>query len=103
MHSTSKAEKPIFLSKQSIASKRNQLEIESWSMQAVEDLYNLPFSDLLFKAQQIHRAHFSPNEIQLSTLLSIKTGGCPEDCAYCPQSVHFDTGVEASKLLDIEA
>jgi biotin synthase len=103
MHSTSKAEKPIFLSKQSIASKRNQLEIESWSMQAVEDLFNLPFSDLLFKAQQIHRAHFSPNEIQLSTLLSIKTGGCPEDCAYCPQSVHFDTGVEASKLLDIEA
>jgi biotin synthase len=66
-------------------------------------LFNLPFNDLLYKAQQIHREHFNPNEVQLSTLLSIKTGGCPEDCGYCPQSVHYDTGVEASKMLDVDA
>ena len=76
---------------------------EAWSRQAIEDLFNLPFNDLMFKAQQIHRQHFNPNEVQLSTLLSIKTGGCPEDCGYCPQSVHYDTGVEASKMLDVDA
>jgi len=75
----------------------------TWSLQAIEDLFNLPFNDLLFQAQQVHRQHFNPNEVQLSTLLSIKTGGCPEDCGYCPQSVHFDTGVEASKMLDVQA
>ena len=75
---------------------------EVWSRQSIEDLFNLPFNDLMFKAQQIHREHFNPNEVQLSTLLSIKTGGCPEDCGYCPQSVHYNTGVEASKLLDVE-
>lgn len=75
---------------------------EVWSRQSIEDLFNLPFNDLMFKAQQIHRKHFNPNEVQLSTLLSIKTGGCPEDCGYCPQSVHYNTGVEASKLLDVE-
>jgi biotin synthase len=76
---------------------------EAWSLQSIEDLINLPFGDLLFRAQQVHREHFNPNEVQLSTLLSIKTGGCPEDCAYCPQSVHYETGVEASKLLDVDA
>ena len=76
---------------------------ETWSRQSIEDLFNLPFNDLLYKAQQIHREHFNPNEVQLSTLLSIKTGGCPEDCGYCPQSVHYDTGVEASKMLDVDA
>ena len=75
---------------------------EVWSRQSIEALFNLPFSDLMFQAQQIHREHFNPNEVQLSTLLSIKTGGCPEDCGYCPQSVHYNTGVEASKLLDVE-
>ena len=74
-----------------------------WSVEAVQALFDLPFNDLLFEAQQKHREHFRPNEVQLSTLLSIKTGGCPEDCAYCPQSVHYDTGVEAGKLLDAEA
>ncbi len=76
---------------------------EKWSRQSIEELFNLPFNDLMFKAQQIHREQFNPNEVQLSTLLSIKTGGCPEDCGYCPQSVHYDTGVEASKMLDVDA
>ena len=76
---------------------------ERWSLADIQALFDLPFGDLLFRAQQVHREHFNPNEVQLSTLLSIKTGGCPEDCAYCPQSVHYETGVEASKLLDVEA
>ncbi|MDP3821878.1 MAG: biotin synthase BioB, partial [Burkholderiales bacterium] len=75
---------------------------ERWSVDAVQALFDLPFSDLLFRAQQAHREHFDANEVQLSTLLSIKTGGCPEDCAYCPQSVHYDTGVEASKLMEVD-
>ncbi|MEX8493455.1 biotin synthase BioB [Sphaerotilus sp.] len=74
-----------------------------WSVAQIEALFALPFNDLLWQAQQVHRQHFEANEVQLSTLLSIKTGGCPEDCGYCPQSVHYDTGVEASKLLDIDA
>ncbi|WP_180683299.1 biotin synthase BioB [Tepidicella baoligensis] len=73
-----------------------------WSVAAVEALYELPFMDLLFRAQQVHRAHFDPNEVQLSTLLSIKTGGCAEDCGYCPQSAHFDTGLEASKIMSLD-
>ena len=75
----------------------------AWTLKAIEDLFNLPFNDLLYQAQQVHRTHFNPNEVQLSTLLSIKTGGCPEDCGYCPQSVHHETGVEASKMLDVQA
>jgi len=71
-----------------------------WSREAVEALFDLPFADLVHRAQTLHREHFDPNEVQLSTLLSIKTGGCPEDCGYCPQSVHFDTGLAAGKLLD---
>jgi biotin synthase len=67
------------------------------------DLYALPFTDLLFQAQQVHRQHFNANEVQLSTLLSIKTGGCPEDCGYCPQSASYDTGVDADKLMDVGA
>jgi biotin synthase len=76
---------------------------ETWTLAEIVALFNLPFNDLMFKAQGVHRAHFSANEVQLSSLLSIKTGGCPEDCGYCPQSAHYDTGVEASKLLDVEA
>jgi biotin synthase len=82
--------------------KPSENSVEVWSRQSIEALFNLPFSDLMFQAQQVHREHFNPNEVQLSTLLSIKTGGCPEDCGYCPQSVHYNTGVEASKLLDVE-
>ena len=70
-----------------------------WSVEEVEALFSLPFNDLLFRAQSVHREHFDPNEVQISTLLSIKTGGCPEDCKYCPQSAHFDTGVKAEKLM----
>jgi biotin synthase len=74
-----------------------------WTRAEVGRIFDLSFNDLLFHAQQIHRAHFDPNAVQISTLLSIKTGGCPEDCSYCPQSVHFDTGLEAESLMDIEA
>ncbi|WP_158907387.1 biotin synthase BioB [Burkholderia sp. L27(2015)] len=73
----------------------------AWKVADVIALYDLPFNDLMFRAQQVHREHFDPNLVQLSTLLSIKTGGCPEDCAYCPQSAHHDTGVEADKLMPI--
>jgi biotin synthase len=73
---------------------------ERWSVDAVAALFDLPFNDLVFRAQQVHRAHFDANAVQRSSLLSIKTGGCPEDCAYCPQSVHHDTGVAADKLMD---
>jgi biotin synthase len=72
---------------------------ERWSVDAIEALLNLPFNDLLWQAQQVHRQHFDANEVELATLLSVKTGGCPEDCGYCPQSVHYDTGVKAEKLM----
>ncbi len=73
-----------------------------WPLAAIEALFALPFMDLLFRAQQVHREHFDASAVQLSTLLSIKTGGCPEDCAYCPQSAQFETGVEASKLMPLQ-
>jgi biotin synthase len=69
----------------------------------VRALFALPFPELMFRAQAIHRLHFDPTEVQISTLLSIKTGGCPEDCAYCPQSIHYDTGVTAEKLMSVDA
>ena len=72
-----------------------------WPVADVEALYALPFPELLFRAQQVHSKHFDPTEVQLSTLLSIKTGGCPEDCAYCPQSASYETGVEAGKLMPL--
>ena len=74
----------------------------AWSSAAVMALYALPFMDLVFRAQQTHRAHFDPNGIQLSSLLSIKTGGCPEDCGYCSQSSRYDTGLEAEKLMPLD-
>ena len=70
-----------------------------WSVDEIAELFELPFNDLIFRAQQAHRAHFDANEIQLSTLLSIKTGGCPEDCKYCPQSSRYDTGLEKELLM----
>ena len=73
-----------------------------WSVAAIEALFELPFMELLFRAQQVHREHFDSSEVQLSTLLSIKTGGCSEDCGYCPQSAHHDTEVEADKLMQLE-
>ncbi len=73
-----------------------------WSRDEILALFNLPFSDLMFQAQTVHRAHFNPNEVQVSTLCSIKTGACPEDCAYCPQSARYDTGLEKEKLMAVE-
>lgn len=73
-----------------------------WSRQEVRDLFQLPFMDLVFRAQSIHRQYFDPNRVQMSTLLSIKTGACPEDCKYCPQSGHYNTGLQKEKLLEIE-
>jgi biotin synthase len=74
-----------------------------WTRAEVQALFDLPFPDLIFHAQRIHREHFDPREVQISTLLSIKTGGCPEDCAYCPQSAHHETGVAAGKLMEVAA
>ncbi len=74
----------------------------NWSVEQVKTLFALPFNDLLFQAQSIHRQHFNPNEVQVSTLLSIKTGACPEDCKYCPQSARYQTGLESERLLEVE-
>jgi len=73
--------------------------VSTWTVEEVMELFESPFSDLLFRAQSTHRRHHDPNRVQLSTLLSIKTGACPEDCAYCPQSARYKTGVEAEKLM----
>lgn len=73
-----------------------------WTRQAIEALFALPFNDLLFRAQQVHREHFDPNAVQISTLLSIKTGGCPEDCGYCPQAARYHTGVDNEAMLAVE-
>ena len=74
----------------------------AWTVAEVTALLELPFNDLLFRAQTVHREHFDANAVQLSTLLSIKTGGCEEDCKYCPQSAHFETGLKAEKLLPLQ-
>lgn len=85
---------------------QRSLKIEAgnlrWPRSEVEALFDLPFNDLLFKAQLVHREHFDPNTIQLSSLLSIKTGACPEDCKYCPQSARYKTGLEAERLMRVE-
>ena len=74
-----------------------------WTREEIAALFDLPFTELVFRAAEVHRAHHTPDEVQLSTLLSVKTGGCPEDCGYCAQSVHADAGVKASKLMDPRA
>src|SRR5690606_12274193 len=73
-----------------------------WTHAAVEALYALPFNELIHRAHEVHCENFDPRTIQLSTLLSIKTGGCPEDCGYCPQAARYDTGVDSQKLLPID-
>ena len=73
-----------------------------WSPEEVQALFEQPFNDLLFQAQSVHRANFDANSVQVSTLLSIKTGACPEDCKYCPQSNRYDTGLEKEKLMEVE-
>ncbi len=75
----------------------------TWPLKKIQALFDLPFNDLLFKAQTVHRENFDPNAVQISTLLSIKTGACPEDCSYCPQSVRYDTGLEKEALMEIRA
>src|SRR5579871_5296439 len=72
-----------------------------WTASEISALFALPIGDLIFRAQTVHRKYCTPNTVQISTLLSIKTGGCPEDCAYCPQSAHYDTGIKAGKLMDV--
>jgi biotin synthase len=74
-----------------------------WTLDEVRALFSLRFADLMFAAQQVHRAHHDANQVQVSTLLSIKTGGCPEDCAYCPQSIRYHTGVEREELMSVES
>jgi biotin synthase len=74
-----------------------------WTREEVTALFALPFNELMHRAQTVHREHHDPNAVQVSTLLSIKTGGCPEDCAYCPQAARYDTGVQAQKLMSVEA
>lgn len=79
------------------------LSRHDWRREEIQALLELPFNDLLFRAQSVHRRHFDPNAVQISTLLSIKTGACPEDCKYCPQSGHYNTGLEREKLMQVEA
>jgi biotin synthase len=81
----------------------SNLPRHDWTREEVRALFLLPFPELVFHAARVHRENFDPTEVQISTLLSIKTGGCPEDCAYCPQSAKFPTGVKAEKLMDLEA
>ena len=73
-----------------------------WGLAEVEALFDLPFMDLMYRAQTVHRQHHAANRVQMSTLLSIKTGGCPEDCGYCPQSIHYETGVARDDMLPVE-
>lgn len=79
-----------------------QLIRHNWQQEEVEALFDLPFADLMYKAQTLHRTHFDPNEVQVSTLLSIKTGGCAEDCGYCPQSAHHPSAVKAEPILPLQ-
>lgn len=88
---------------QSVAQQPSLTQVRhNWSLSEVNALFALPFNDLLFQAQLVHRANFAPNEVQISTLLSIKTGACAEDCKYCPQSAHYNTGLEKERLLEVE-
>jgi biotin synthase len=73
-----------------------------WTLEEVAEIARLPFNDLLFRAHQLHREHFDPNQVQVSTLVSVKTGGCPEDCGYCPQSVRYETGVGREQMMETE-
>jgi len=89
----------VFLHKKTF---RNPSVIQKWSKESIGELFNLSFNDLLFRAHTIHRENFDPNSVQLSTLLSIKTGGCSEDCSYCPQSARYNTEVENTPILNVK-
>ena len=88
----------------SVESNINQLTSirHDWKVSEIQALYDLPMNDLLFKAQTVHRETFDPNQVQTSTLMSIKTGACPEDCAYCPQSGHYNTGLSKEQLVALD-
>jgi biotin synthase len=75
---------------------------EKWTLKQAESIFNLPLNDIIYEAQTVHRKHFTPNKVQISTLLSIKTGSCPENCSYCPQSAHYQTGVKKEPLIALE-
>src|SRR5437870_3132637 len=79
---------------------RDEAIRNDWTRAEVEALYALPFADLIFRAGGIHRDNFDPNYVETASLLSIKTGGCPEDCGYCSQSAHYETGLKATRLMD---
>ncbi len=81
---------------------RERKTVERWTVEAIEALYELPFNDLLFRAQAVHRENFDPNAVQVSTLLSVKTGGCSEDCGYCPQAARYNTEVNNEPMMPIE-
>jgi biotin synthase len=93
---------PITFQQVPTPAKLREIAAQRWPVAKIEELFNLPFSDLLFRAQQVHRENFDPQEVELATLMSIKTGGCPEDCGYCPQAARYDTGVKAQKILELE-
>src|SRR5258706_15446388 len=90
-------------SAQTIIRNKSAAKPEVWTAARVEALLSAAFSDLIYQAQQVHRQHFAADEVQLSTLLSIKTGGCPEDCGYCPQAARYHTGVENEALMAVDA
>ncbi len=93
---------PIQLVRSATAANAARPEAQRWQVEQIEALFALPFTELLYQAQTVHRANFDPAEVQLSTLLSIKTGGCAENCSYCPQSAAYDTGVEATALMKVD-
>ena len=96
------AEKPLTLVK-SKANLRKELDASGqWTLAQIEGLFALPFDQLMLKAQETHKTHFPEGDVELATLLSIKTGGCPEDCGYCPQAARYDTDVKAEKLMGLE-
>jgi biotin synthase len=93
---------PIQLVRPTAAASASRSDAPRWQVEQIEALFALPFTELLYQAQTVHRANFDPAEVQLSTLLSIKTGGCAENCSYCPQSAAYDTGVEATALMKVD-
>ena len=104
---TSQSSQQALLQQNAVSDNVNAIQVEPsagrWPRESVQALFDLPFNDLLFRAQEVHRANFDANELQLSSLLSIKTGACPEDCKYCPQSARYNTGLEVERLMRVDA
>jgi len=102
MQATQTIEKPLTQAKSQKDLHKEVDASAAWSVPQIEALFALPFSELMFKAQETHRANFPDGDVELATLLSIKTGGCPEDCSYCPQAARYDTDIKANKLMDLD-